>query len=94
MFSIIKIFLILNKKKMNLKNQWQVTRKKSKHFSKKSALACLLLLPYLALGNNDPARPLVPMSEYSGGEYRTLNCWECFEARGRICHNQDYKVNY
>ena len=24
-------------------------------------------------------------------EYRTLNCWECFEAQGMICHHREYK---
>ena len=22
-------------------------------------------------------------------EFRALNCWECFEAKGKICHNRD-----
>ena len=37
----------------------------------------------------DPS-PLVPMSEYSEN-YRTLNGWECFEARGKLCHDKDHK---
>ena len=33
--------------------------------------------------------PLVPMDEYEK-DYRTLNCWECFQARGKMCHDTDY----
>jgi len=33
--------------------------------------------------------PLVPMEEYAK-DYRTLDCWECFEARGKMCHDNDY----
>lgn len=29
------------------------------------------------------------MSEYTNN-YRTLNCWECFDARGKMCHDKDY----
>lgn len=32
---------------------------------------------------------LVPMDEYSEN-YRTLDCWECFWARGKMCHDTDY----
>ena len=32
---------------------------------------------------------LVPMEEYSEN-YRTLDCWECFWARGKMCHDTDY----
>ena len=32
---------------------------------------------------------LVPMDEYPQ-DFRTLNCWECFEARGKMCHDNDY----
>lgn len=55
----------------------------------------------------DRTRPLVPMASYSPpndlngnnfyyypSEYRVLNCWECFEAEGKICtdfgHNSLY----
>ena len=24
-------------------------------------------------------------------DYRTLNCWECFEAQGRMCHEKNYE---
>ena len=48
---------------------------------------CSFLKP--ALANNDLTRPLVPMSEYPLN-YRTLNCWECFEAQGRMCHHDGY----
>lgn len=33
---------------------------------------------------------LVLMSEYSQN-YRTLNVWECFEARGKFCHDKTYQ---
>lgn len=45
-----------------------------------------------AEARNDLTRPLVPMSEYQF-DYRTLNCWECFEAQGRMCHFEDYAHN-
>ena len=32
---------------------------------------------------------LVPMSEYDR-DFRTLSCWECFEARGKMCHDTDH----
>ena len=32
---------------------------------------------------------LVPMKEYSA-DYRTLSCWECFEAKGKMCHDKDH----
>jgi len=30
------------------------------------------------------------MSEYSLN-YRTFSCWECFEARGKMCIDQNYQ---
>ena len=30
------------------------------------------------------------MSEY-GYNYRTLDCFECFEAKGKMCHNDNYE---
>ena len=48
------------------------------------------LIPF-STPNNDVTRPLVPMSEYGPLNYRTLNCWECFEAQGRMCHIEDYQ---
>lgn len=42
----------------------------------------------------DPS-PLVPMSEYNNVEtpgYRVLNCFECFEAQGRMCIDRNYKT--
>ena len=29
------------------------------------------------------------MNEYAEN-FRTLNCWECFEARGKMCIKSDY----
>lgn len=34
--------------------------------------------------------PLVPMWNYTK-EYRTLTCWECFEAQGKMCFRMDGK---
>ena len=34
--------------------------------------------------------PLVPMDEY-GSDYRTLNVWECFAAKGKFCVDKNYK---
>ena len=36
----------------------------------------------------DPTLPLVPMSQYSQN-YRTLSCWDCFKARGKMCSRRD-----
>jgi len=33
---------------------------------------------------------LVPMKDYSA-DYRTLSCWECFEAQGKMCHDKDHE---
>ena len=30
------------------------------------------------------------MAQYKW-DYRTLNCWECFQARGKMCHDRDYE---
>ena len=48
---------------------------------------CLLILE---VGCQYDYSALVPMSEYSKN-YRTLNCWECFDARGKMCHDKDYQ---
>ena len=49
----------------------------------------LVLLAHPSQCANDLTRPLVPMSDYPNN-YRTLNCWECFEAQGRMCHHEGY----
>ena len=50
----------------------------------------------------DDESPLVKMSDYVPptvpatasyfypSDYRILNCWECFEAHGKICMDEDY----
>ena len=38
----------------------------------------------LVTGYYDPAL-LVPMSAYAKN-YRTLSCYECFQAQGKMCH--------
>ena len=57
--------------------------------STKLALIAQIFAPWIH-ANNDLTRPLVPMSEYRFHNYRTLNCWECFEAKGKMCHHEDY----
>lgn len=55
----------------------------------------------------DRARPLVPMSQYTPPkdldstpnlfypkDYRILNCWECFQAEGKICMDQGHNSLY
>lgn len=32
--------------------------------------------------------PLVPMEDYSSN-LRTLDCWECFESRGKVCSSRN-----
>ena len=32
---------------------------------------------------------LVIMADYTKN-WRTLNVWECFEVRGKFCHDKDY----
>jgi len=34
----------------------------------------------------DPTKPIVKMADYSK-PYRTMDCWECFEAEGKMCHD-------
>ena len=37
-------------------------------------------------GAYDPTKPIVKMADYSKAS-RTLDCWECFEAEGKMCHD-------
>lgn len=37
----------------------------------------------------DSKTDLVPMKDYKN-YYRVLDCWQCFQAQGRICHRKDY----
>lgn len=32
---------------------------------------------------------IVDMADYEFN-YRTLNCWECYQAKGKMCHYRDY----
>ena len=34
--------------------------------------------------------PIVPMDDYKQ-DSRTLDCWECFEAEGKMCSNRENK---
>ena len=38
----------------------------------------------------DQTKPIVDMEDYSKN-YRTLDCWECFEASGKMCHDKNHK---
>jgi hypothetical protein len=49
----------------------------------------LLLASAIAAKTNIAAHdfsPLVPMNDYSKNT-RALNCWECFEAEGKMCYD-------
>lgn len=40
-----------------------------------------------------PRLDIMDMDDFKdqvGEDWRTLNCWECFKARGKICHDEDY----
>ena len=63
------------------------TSKRKNMAAKKSVVIAMILAS--GRGNNDINRPVVPMSEYEFN-YRTLSCWECFEAQGRMCHHDGY----
>ena len=41
-----------------------------------------------SLGYYDSSE-IVPMSEYNY-DYRTLDCAQCFQAKGKMCHDKDY----
>ena len=43
----------------------------------------------LIASNYYDSSPIVPMSEYKN-VYRTLSCWECFEAQGKMCIDRNY----
>jgi len=63
-------------------------------FSKKNA-ASLLLSLFLASSNVKQVQaqydysPIINMEDYSKN-YRTTDCFECFEARGKFCHEKNY----
>lgn len=55
----------------------------------------------------DPTRPLVPMADYVPPAhfandpnyhyptgYRVLDCWECFEAQGKVCMDEGHNSLY
>ena len=41
----------------------------------------------------DSSTDLVPMKDYTKNYYRVLDCWQCFQAQGRMCHKKDYQVS-
>ena len=47
----------------------------------------LLLTEFLtpALGHEEDIYDMQDHTE----DFRALSCWECFEAKGKICHNRD-----
>ena len=49
----------------------------------------LVLLPVLVMAQYDYSE-LVDMADYSKN-YRTLDCWECFQAKGKMCHPRNYQ---
>jgi hypothetical protein len=54
-------------------------------------LALSLTLPR-SLAQPDPTRPIVPMSQYAKADFRVLDCGQCFQAEGRICHDEKYET--
>ena len=59
----------------------------------KGAVASLLLSNSLVSANFYPRLDVMPMNQFyaeKGEDWRTLNCWECFEAQGKMCHDKDY----
>ena len=40
-------------------------------------------------GFYDPTKPIVKMADYKS-DHRTMDCWECFEAEGKMCHDVDH----
>lgn len=51
------------------------------------------LLNDQVLANFYPRMEVMDMEQFyaeKGEDWRTLNCWECFEARGKMCHDEDY----
>lgn len=56
----------------------------------------LLLLCLTSLASAQEYTPLVPMDEYKppigqSDDWRALDCWQCFEAQGRMCHQKYYE---
>jgi len=63
-------------------------------FSKKNVASMLLSLAVMQGDMNQVSAqydygPLVNMADYSKN-YRTTDCFECFEARGKFCHSKTY----
>lgn len=59
-----------------------------KDIIKTALIAGLVDSAKASLGYYDSSA-IVPMSEYAYN-YRTLDCWECFQAKGKMCHKKDY----
>ena len=38
----------------------------------------------------DSSTPMMPMSDYTS-DFRVFSCWECFEAKGVMCHDKDHQ---
>lgn len=38
-----------------------------------------------------PMTEYVPPDSYYPSDYRVLDCWQCFEAQGKICHDEGHK---
>lgn len=49
-----------------------------------------------------PGSKIVPMSEYSPSpfckdcpkDFRVLDCWQCFEAQGKVCMDKNHRSLY
>lgn len=51
----------------------------------------IVLLSLVEFVSTADYTPLVPMSEFvktdgTSSDWRALDCWQCFEAQGRMCH--------
>ena len=52
-------------------------------------ILCCILMIEVTKGGYDYG-PLVKMEDYDK-DYRTLSCWECFRAEGRMCRYRNNK---
>ena len=54
-------------------------------------LSTILVLTQVAAQYYDvsDSNPIVPMADYSK-DFRTLDCLQCFQAEGKMCHEKNY----
>jgi len=60
------------------------------HISIKSMLRILLIFALPLISAIYDNSKIVDMKDYKKN-YRTLDCWECFEAKGKMCHHKSQK---